>query len=196
MIIIAIDLGKFNSIVCFFDSARNEYRFQLIKTERGYLWTLLTKHVSDLVVMEACTASGWVSDLCDELKLQRLVCSTQEEAWRWRSVKRKTDKADALKLARLAAMGQLKATHVPSPSMREYRGLIKYRKKLLGTDNRSKNSIRADTPSGVSPLYDNDRFNDFSLATECPMAKVLDEGNFKRGPFVGRMPAHVHPPVR
>ena len=143
MNIIAIDLGKFNSMVCFFDSATNEYRFQLIKTERGYLRTLLTKHPSDLVVMEACTASGWVSDLCDELNLKRLVCSTHEEAWRWRNVKRKTDKDDALKLARLAAMGQLKATHVPSVAMREYRGLIKYRKKLVGTENRLKNSIRA-----------------------------------------------------
>ena len=58
-------------------------------------------------------------------------------------MKRKTDRDDALKLARLAAMDQLKATHVPSITMREYRGLIKYRKKLVGTGNRLKNSIRA-----------------------------------------------------
>ena len=122
MKIIAIDLGKFNSMVCFFDSDTNEHRFQLIKTELGYLRTLLTKHVSDLVVMEACTASGWVSDLCHELKLERLVCSTHEEPWRWRNVKRYTDRDDALKLARLAAMDQLKPTHVPSITMREYRG--------------------------------------------------------------------------
>jgi len=48
-----------------------------------------------------------------------------------------------LKLARLAAVGKLKATHVPSLETREYRGLIKYRKKLVGSDNRLKNSIRA-----------------------------------------------------
>jgi transposase len=143
MNIVAIDLGKFNSMVCFFDSDTNEYRFQLVKTERGYLRTLLTNHPCDLVVMEACTASGHVSDLCGELGLKTLVCSTHEEAWRWRNTKRKTDRDDALKLARLAAMSQLKATHVPSPAMREYRGLIKYRKKLVGTENRLKNSIRA-----------------------------------------------------
>ncbi len=143
MNIIAIDLGKFNSMVCFFDSATNEYRFQLIKTERGYLRTLLSKGPSDLVVMEACSCSGWVSDLCKELGLKSLVCSTHEEAWRWRNVKRKTDKEDALKLARLAAVGQLKSTHVPSKESREYRGLIKYRKKLVGYENRIKNSIRS-----------------------------------------------------
>ena len=143
MNIIAIDLGKFNSMVCFFDSATNEYRFQLVRTEQSYLKTLLARHPSDLVVMESCAASGWVADLCDQLKLKRLVCSTHEEAWRWRNTKRKTDKDDALKLARLAAMGQLKATHVPARAMREYRGLIKYRKKLIGTENRLKNSIRS-----------------------------------------------------
>lgn len=143
MKIIAIDLGKFNSMVCFFDSTTNEHCFQLVKTQRGYLETLLKQNASDLVVMEACTASGWVSDLCDQLNLNRLVCSTHEEAWRWRNVKRKTDKDDALKLARLAAVGQLKATRVPETAMREYRGLIKYRKKLVGTENRLKNSIRA-----------------------------------------------------
>lgn len=65
-------------MVCFFDTESNEHRFQLIKTERGYLRTLLRKRPADLVVMEACTASGWVSDLCQELKLETLVCCTPE----------------------------------------------------------------------------------------------------------------------
>jgi len=143
MNILAIDLGKFNSMVCIFDAATNEYRFQAVKTEREYLRTVLQSEAIDLVVMEACSCSGWVSDLCGELKLETLVCSTHEEAWRWRNVKRKTDKDDALKLARLAAVGQLKPTHVPSLETREYRGLIKYRKQLVATENRLKNSIRA-----------------------------------------------------
>ena len=53
----------------------------------------------DLVVMEACGPSGWISDLCQELGLNTLVCSTNEEAWQWKNVKRKTDKDDALRLA-------------------------------------------------------------------------------------------------
>ncbi len=61
MNIIAIDLGKFNSIDCFFDTETNKHRFQLIKTERDYPQTLLTSEPSDLEVMDACTASGWVS---------------------------------------------------------------------------------------------------------------------------------------
>ena len=53
--------------------------------------------------MEACGPSGWINDLCLELGLKTLVCSTNDEAWRWKNVKRKTDKDDALKLARMAS---------------------------------------------------------------------------------------------
>jgi len=55
--------------------------------------------------MEACGPSGWISDWCHELKLKTLVCSTNEEAWHWKNVKRKTDKDDALRLARMAMLG-------------------------------------------------------------------------------------------
>ncbi len=77
------------------------------------LMPVLRTHQIDLVVMEACGPSGWISDLCQEHGLKTLVCSTNEEAWRWRNVKRKTDKDDALKLARLAMMRQLEPVHVP-----------------------------------------------------------------------------------
>jgi transposase len=75
--------------------------------------------------------------------LKTLVCSTNEEAWRWHNVKRKTDKDDALKLARLTMMRQLRAVHVPNHQVREHRTLIKYRKTLGGRINRIKNSIRS-----------------------------------------------------
>ena len=104
MDILAIDLGKFNSMACFYDMESGEYRYQAVKTRREYLTTLVSKHAIDLVVMEACSCSGWVNDLCGELRLPTLVCRTLEEVWRWRNVKRKNDKDDALKLARLAAV--------------------------------------------------------------------------------------------
>jgi transposase len=80
--------------------------------------------------------------LCLELGLKTLVCSTNDEAWRWKNVKRKTDKDDALKLARMAMMRQLTPVHIPSHTVREHRTLIKYRKKLVGRINQIKNSIR------------------------------------------------------
>ena len=61
----------------------------------------------------------------------------------WANVKRKTDKDDALKLARLAATGELKGVHVPSAQHREFRSLVKYRKTLDRRINKTKNTIRA-----------------------------------------------------
>ena len=58
MNILAIDLGKFNSMACFYNSQTREHRFQLCKTERNYLTTLFKSEHFDLVVMEADWASA------------------------------------------------------------------------------------------------------------------------------------------
>lgn len=142
MKILAIDLGKFNSMCCFYETKTQKYRFQTVATKREYLTTVFNNHEIDLVVMEACGPSGWISDLCQELGLKTFVCSTNDAAWEWKNVKRKTDKDDALKLARLAMMRQLTRVHVPKHQVREHRSLIKYRKKLVGRINGIKNTIR------------------------------------------------------
>lgn len=143
MNIIAIDLGKFKSMFCFYDSESFTISTALAPTDRQYFKSVLTSRKPDLVVVEACGPSGWVSDLCGELGLRITVCSTHEAAWAFRNVKRKTDKDDAIKLAQLAALNQLQATHVPSKERREQRRLIKYRKTLVDRITRSKNTIRA-----------------------------------------------------
>jgi transposase len=143
MMILAIDLGKFNSMCCFWDTHTQQHRFQAAATRRDYLTSVLVNHQIDLVVMEACGPSGWINDLCAEHGIRTLVCSTNEAAWRFKNVKRKTDKDDAVKLARLAMLNQLVPVHVPSRTMREYRTLVKYRKTLDQRINRIKNSIRS-----------------------------------------------------
>ncbi|MEM9369485.1 MAG: IS110 family transposase [Planctomycetota bacterium] len=143
MNILAIDLGKYNSMCCFFDSCSREYEFCNTQTTRGYLEKFLAGRQIDLVVMEACGPSGWVSELCQQLGYPTLVCSTNEEAWRWKNVKRKTDKDDALKLARMAMMGELTPVHIPKHEVREHRTLVKYRKTLDRRINQIKNSIRS-----------------------------------------------------
>jgi transposase len=143
MNIIASDLGKYNSVFCFYDSVTREHSTAKAVTDRGYFRSVFASQRPDLVVVEACGPSGWVSDLCEELKIPILVCSTHEDAWLFKNVKRKTDKDDAIKLAELAAIGRLKPTHVPNKEMRERKRLIKYRKALVGRVNKVKNTIRA-----------------------------------------------------
>jgi len=57
--------------------------------------------------------------------------------------KRKTDKVDALKLARNLAAGELKAIHVPDETIQKERNLIRYRTRLVGDINRSKNRLKS-----------------------------------------------------
>ena len=130
-------------MACFFDTRTQKPVFLNTPTTRPAIHRLLTDKPVDLVVMEACGPSGWISDLCHELELRTLVCSTNEEAWQWKNVKRKTDRDDALRLARMTMMRDLKPVHIPKPEIREQRTLIKYRKTLDRRINRIKNAIRS-----------------------------------------------------
>ncbi len=110
-----------------FDTQTQSHSFTRAATTRRYLTSVLSSQSIDLVVMEACGPSGWISDLSTEHGIETLVCSTNEEAWKWRNVKRKTDRDDALKLARLAMLRQLTPVHVPAQQVRGHRTLVKYR---------------------------------------------------------------------
>lgn len=143
MKILALDLGKFNSVCCFFNTKTRKAKFLTVPTKREHIADIFKKAKADLIVMESCGPSGWINDLAQSMEIKTLVCSTNEEAWRWANVKRKTDKDDALKLARMADMRELKPVHMPSPEHREFRSLVKYRKTLDGRINKTKNTIRA-----------------------------------------------------
>lgn len=141
--ILSMDLGKFNTVCCLYDTENRKYRFETIATKRSHLDHLLDTHPADLIVMEACGPSGWISDVCKQRGLHTIVCSTNDDAWSWKNTKRKTDRDDALKLAKMAVLDALTPVHIPKPEVRQQRMLIKYRKKLDGRITRIKNAIRA-----------------------------------------------------
>jgi transposase len=141
--ILGIDLGKLKSVACTYDTDTREATYATVPTDPAALKGMLDRIRPDLVVFEAGTASGWLADACHALGLESLVANTMSEAWSWRKVKRKTDRDDALKLARMAALGELPAVHVPAPEARQYRGLVAYRDKLVGRRTSVQNHIRA-----------------------------------------------------
>ena len=61
--ILAIDLGKFNSVTCLLDTETNSTEFWRMSTDRQYLLTVLKNYTPDLVVIESCGLAGWVSDV-------------------------------------------------------------------------------------------------------------------------------------
>jgi transposase len=103
---------------------------------------LLSKTQPDQVLIETSSISGWVHDLIQGLGYRVVVANPSAEAWRWKNVKRKTDKDDALKLAKLAALEQISSVHVPKAEQRQYRSLVKYRKTLVHWVNRVQSTIR------------------------------------------------------
>lgn len=82
-------------------------------------------------------------DLCVALGAGVTVIHANGEPWQWRRVKRKTDRDDALKLAKLALMDQLPAVHVPSPDGRQKRRLILHRRSVVARRTQSRNAIRS-----------------------------------------------------
>ena len=140
--ILAIDLGKFNSVLCWFDPDARAERFRTAPSTPADLRRELTRQPAVRVVFEACSQAGWVHDLCEELNLPALVASTTGAAWQWKHVKRKTDRDDARKLARLAAVGAVEGVPVPPRAVRQWKSLIGLRKRLVSERVRGQNRIR------------------------------------------------------
>ena len=146
--ILALDLGKFNSVLCVYDPATHAHRFISVQTTPQAMHDLLVAQQSDdpaatLLVIETCDVAGWVYDIATALGMTVAVANPAHEAWRWTRVKRKTDKDDALKLAKLAVLGQLPTAHMPSPQQRQRRRLVHYRRVLVDRRTQIKNQIRS-----------------------------------------------------
>jgi hypothetical protein len=141
--IIALDLGKFKTVACVMDALDRSHVFETIEMSPASVHALLTKHATPdpaetQVVFETCDCCGWVYDLCAALTLPARVVAANTEAWHWRRVKRKTDRDDALKLARLALLDQLTIVHMPSPQQRQRRRLILHRRSIVARGGRSR----------------------------------------------------------
>jgi transposase len=146
--ILALDLGKFNSVLCVFDPATAAHSFVSLASDRQTIHDRLAEHMSadpkqTLVVFETCESSGWVHDVAAAMGFSINVANPSNEAWRWTKVKRKTDRDDALKLAKMASMNQLPTVHMPPPRQRQKRRLVHARRSLVQRRTQVKNQIRS-----------------------------------------------------
>jgi transposase len=140
--ILAIDLGKYKCVACVYRSA-DDHVFASLSTSRAELSRLLAKHRPGVVLIEACLLAGWVRDLCVELGVPCLVANTASEAWKFKHLKRKTDRDDALRLAEVYRLGKFPEVAIPAKEVRERRGLIEHRQKLVGRRVALQNRIRS-----------------------------------------------------
>ena len=142
MKILALDLGKYKTVGCAYESASGEHRFSASGTTPQGLAQLVSEVKPDRVVIEVCNIAGWVCDLLRELGVAVQVANTSEDAWRWRKVKKKNDRCDALKAAQLSAVNQLREVHIPHIEVRQWRALIAFRQQLVRRRGKVKNHIR------------------------------------------------------
>ena len=142
MKILALDLGKYKTVGCAYESESGVHQFERTFTTPGDLECLVRAVKPDRVVIEVCNIAGWVCDLMGRLRIPVQVANTSDDAWRWRKVKQKDDRRDALKAARLSAVNQLREVYIPPIAVREWRALITYRRHLVGRRTQIKNHIR------------------------------------------------------
>lgn len=143
MRILAIDLGKGKSVACDYDRESGKHEFCTVSTTPQMFRELIEKRRPARIVIEICPLAGWVCDLVRSLGIEIQVAKTTEQAWRWKNVKRKTDRDDALKLAQLSSLNQLKLVHVPELLVRQWRSVIMHRHSLIRRRTQTKNRLRA-----------------------------------------------------
>lgn len=143
MNILALDLGKYKTVFCNYNSNNGEHKFGKVKTTPQAIHDLIVEKEPQRVVLEVCTIAGWVVDIAKTLGKETETANTTHDAWRWKNVKKKNDREDALKLAKLSAMNQLPTVHIPNKQVREKRSLIKYRQRLVKYRRSIQSAIRS-----------------------------------------------------
>jgi transposase len=143
MKILAMDLGKRKTVICYYDSESAEASYRTLKTLPQELHDVIVEYGAERMVFEICSIAGWVYDIASALVKEVEVADVNGQAWKWKNVKSKTDRKDALKLAQLSAVNQIHCVHIPRKETREKRALINYRHTLVGRRTQIKNTIHS-----------------------------------------------------
>src|SRR2546430_2556108 len=77
--ILAIDLGKFHSVACFYEVAEGRQEFKRIETTPRAVNDLLVERKVMKVVIEISGQAGWVVDLCRALDMEVEVANANGE---------------------------------------------------------------------------------------------------------------------
>jgi transposase len=142
MKILALDLGKYKTVGCAYERETGQHRFKTSCTTPAALEQLVQEVKPDRVVIEVCNIAGWVCDRLRGMGVAVQVANTNDDAWRWRKVKKKNDHRDALKAAQLSAVNQIREVHIPTIEVRQWRALIAFRQQLVRRRGKVKNHIR------------------------------------------------------
>jgi len=145
MRILGIDLGHINrpSAWHLVDTESGEVRRGTAATTTTDLEAVVAGQQATTVVIEACSAAYVVQDLFADLDSVEVVAvSTNDDAFRWRSRKRKTDQDDAERLVTLYRLGQFRPVWIPDATQRGWRRMIHHRHALVRRRTAVRNALR------------------------------------------------------
>jgi transposase len=140
---VGLDVHWKQSTLCVVDQRGRKV---LTRTIRGH-WPEVLAELAKVrrpfsVCFEASTGYRYLYDGMRRMAHRIVVAHAGQLRLIFRS-KRKNDRADAEKLAKLLFLDEVPVVHVPSSDVRSWRRLINHRRKLVGERARVKNSVRA-----------------------------------------------------
>jgi transposase len=141
---VGLDVHAKRSSLCILDSCGRPVK----RLDVRGAWPRLLEQVASQVprpfsvCFEASCGYGYLHERLSALSARVAVAHPGKLRLIFRS-KRKNDRADAEKLAKLLYLDQVPGVHVPSAGVRAWRGLIELRRKLVGRRAAVKNRLRA-----------------------------------------------------
>jgi transposase len=143
MYYVGLDLHKRQSTFCVLDDNGQRVEQKTVHAP----WAKVVQEVSKIkppfaVCLEAGNGYGYWHEQLAPLADRVVVAHPGHLRLIWRS-KRKNDRFDAAKLAKLLYLDAVPAVYVPSPQVRAWRSFIEHRTRLVQERTRIKNALRA-----------------------------------------------------
>lgn len=140
---VGLDVHFRQSTFCVLDDRGRKILSRTIKGS----WSRLVEEIDKIrrpfeVCFEASTGYGFLFEQLQTMARRVVVAHPGQLRLIFRS-KRKNDRVDAQKLAKLLFLGEVPPVWVPASEVRSWRGFIEHRHKLVRERTRTKNAIRA-----------------------------------------------------
>lgn len=143
MLTIGLDVHERSTSICILDESGDRVKEVRVDGHpRNTMRWLAKQRRPFQVCFEASTGYGWLHDELIQLAERVVVAHPGKLRLIFRS-RRKNDRNDAYRLARLMLVDELPPVHVPPVAVRSWRALIEARNRVVRQRTRTKNGIRA-----------------------------------------------------
>lgn len=143
---IGFDIDDKKTVVCVYYPEQERFDFARLQTDVGQMRSYLLgekKGGYELhLTFEVSGQAGYLYDGLVDCVDSLTVSNPSKMTWIYRT-KKKNDRMDAKKQAILLAVNQIPKVHMPAREVREWRGMIGHRRKLVEGRTQCKNRIRA-----------------------------------------------------